>query len=446
MPKKQNIAILNGKIVNPVDNRIDTANIYIKDKKTLSIGKNPPQGYQADVEIDAKNQYVLPGLIDLQARCREPGEEQISTIKSETQAALSNGITTLICPPDTTPIIDNKASAELIITRAQQANVGRVLPIGAMTKQLQGKELSEMSALKEAGCIAISNADYPIENLSVLLRAFLYAKSVDLPVILRPFEPSLQSVGGVHESTTSTITGLPTIPKESELIALQKYLYLIKKSKVKAHISQISCAQSVELIHQAKKQGVTVTADVAIHQLFFTNKETQHFNPLFHLNPPLREEEDKKALRQGLHEGIIDAICSDHRPCNEENKNLPFKESSVGLSGVDTLLYLTLKLQQQEKWEFSKTISLISSNAAKCLDLKMGEIKVGQRADLSLFDPHPKRIIARENIHSQGKNNAFIGYSVQGEITHTFKSGKIVYQKKQGVKFCCDYSLYLRRR
>jgi dihydroorotase len=421
------IAIIGGEVVNPVENTIKPLNIYIKGKKIVAVDSQPPPNFQAEQTIDATNRYIFPGLIDLQVRCREPGFEHISTIQSETYAALSSGITTSICPPDTNPIIDNKAAAELIIKRAQEANVGRVLPVGAMTKKLRGKKLSEMAALKEAGCVAVSNADVPIKNLGVLLKAFLYAKTIDLPVILRPFEASLQHRGGVNDSAVSALTGLPAIPRESELIALQKYLYLIKKSKVRAHISLLSCAESVELIRHAKEQGVEVTADVAIHQLFFTDEKTKDFNSLFHLNPPLREERDITALRKGLKDGVIDAICSDHRPWNDENKNLPFGESEIGLSGVDTLLYLSLLLQQEEGWELSEIISLLSDKAARCLGLEAGTLNAGDRADLSIFDANKKREIQKQDIRSKGKNNAFIGYSVSGEITHTFKSGELVY-------------------
>lgn len=424
-------AIINGQIVNPVDHTITWQNLYIEDKNIAHIGLTQPPRFKAQLTIDAEGHYILPGLVDLQARCREPGDEHISTIESETKAALTNGITTLICPPDTNPIIDNKASAELIIKRAQKANVGRVLPVGAMTKQLKGLELSEMSALKAAGCIAISNADFPIENLNVLLHALYYAKTINLPVIIRPFEPSLHTLGGINEGVISATTGLPAISKEAELIALQKCLYLIKKTQAKTHIGQLSCAESVELIRQAKRQGVPVSADVAIHQLFFHDIENQHFNPLFHLNPPLRQQEDSLSLRQGLYDGTIDAICSDHRPCSEEHKMLPFQQSAVGLSGVDTLLYLTLKLQREEGWDLSQSIALISHKPAQCLNLRPGTgvLQTGKRADFSLLDPNPKRTICQNEIHSRGKNNAFVGFDIQGIITHTFKSGRLVYQR-----------------
>lgn len=420
------IKIKYGRIIDPANQIDEIGSLYIADGKILSIF-NKPQGFKADQVIDATNLIVCPGFIDLSARLREPGQTQKATFASETKAAASAGITSLCLPPDTKPIIDTPAIAELIKDKAEKVNYPQIYPIGALTQGLAGKGLSSMFALKSAGCIAVSNANEPLNSLVVLRRAMEYASSHDLTVFYRPDEASLSHNGCAHEGVFATHYGLPSIPEAAESIAVAQCLELAELTGCRVHFSQISCKRSVIKIQQAKKYGLNVTADVAIHQLHLSEQDIEPFNSVYHVLPPLRSETDKKYLQEGLANGSIDAICSDHQPHDLDAKLGAFPETEAGMSSLETLLPLTLKLVENHAISLSHAIESLTSKPAQCLGLKAGALTVGYNADVCIFNPQKNLEINHQNWLSAGKNTPFWGQSLKGRVTHTLQAGKLIY-------------------
>jgi dihydroorotase len=339
----ERMLIKNGRIIDPANKIDQIGSVYIADGKIVSVS-NEPGGFKADKVIDANEQIVCPGFIDLSTRLREPGQSRKATFASETAAAAAAGITTLCLQPDTIPVIDARAVAELIKDQAEKSGYTQILPIAALTQRLQGTELSAMLALKDAGCIAVGNANQPIKNLLVLRRAMEYAASHDLLLIYRPNEHSLANNGCVHEGIISTRYGLPSIPDAAETIALAQCLELAELTGCRVHFGQLSSRRSVIRLYQAKKYGLNVSADVAIHQLHLTEDDIIPFDSAYHVQPPFRTLSDKAALREGLAKGTIDSICSDHQPHDLDAKLGAFPETEPGVSSLETILPLMLKL------------------------------------------------------------------------------------------------------
>jgi dihydroorotase len=426
-----NTLIEGGRVIDPSQGIDRITNVYIQDGWILEVGDEAPKGFDIERRIDASGMVVCPGLVDLQARMREPGQEYIATIASETRAATKGGITTLICPPDTDPIIDNKAAAELVINRAKAADVGRLFPTGALTKRLRGELISEMKDLKEAGCVAMSNADKPILDTAILRRALEYAATVEVPVILNAMEPYLAKDGCAHEGEISDRLGLSGIPEEAETIALSRDLMLIEDTGVRAHFAQISCARSVEMIRQAQARGLPVTCDVTAHQLFLTEYDLTEFDSNMHLIPPLRTARDRDALRAGLADGTIGAVVSDHQPWEEDDKAMPFPETKPGASGVETLLALTLRLVEDGLLSLPEALAKVTNQAADLLNLPGGTLKRGRKGDVCIFDPEAYWEVKADELWSMGKNSPFIGWNFKGKVIYTLKSGQIVYYADQ---------------
>ena len=420
------IQINNGHIIDPANSIDQTGSIYIADGKILSVIETPSD-FTADQIIDAENQIICPGFIDLSVRLRDPGQSYKGTIQSETAAAASAGVTSLCLPPDTSPVIDTQAVAELIYDKSEKANYTQVYPIGALTHKLAGIELSSMSALKQAGCIAVSNATIPLSSLLVLRRAMEYASSHDLLVMHHPDEPSLSNQGCAHEGAFATRYGLPGIPEASESIAVAQCLELVGLTGCKLHFSQISCRRSVIQIQQAKKYGLKVTADVAIHQLHLTENDIEPFNSAYHVLPPFRTEKDKALLRKSLANGTIDVICSDHQPHDLDAKLGAFPETEPGISSLETLLPLTLSLVQDNAITLSQGIASLTQKPADIMNLQSGALTPGFTADLCVFDPAINWEINQKNWKSAGQNTPFWGDTLKGRVTRTIQSGKIIY-------------------
>lgn len=420
------IEISNGHIIDPANSIDQTGSIYIADGKILSVIE-APSDFTADQIINAENQIVCPGFIDLSVRLRDPGQSYKGTIQSETAAAASAGVTSLCLPPDTSPVIDTQAVTELIYYKSEKANYTQVYPIGALTHKLAGVELSSMSALKQAGCIAVSNASVPLASLLVLRRAMEYASSHDLLVMYHPDEPSLSNLGCAHEGAFATRLGLPGIPEASESTAVAQCLELVGLTECRLHFSQISCRRSAIQIQQAKKYGLKVTADVAIHQLHLTENDIEPFNSAYHVLPPFRTEKDKAHLRKSLANGTIDVICSDHQPHDLDAKLGAFPETEPGISSLETLLPLTLSLVQDTAITLSQGIASLTQKPADILNLQSGALTPGFTADLCIFDPAINWEINQNNWKSAGQNTPFWGDTLRGRVTHTIQSGKIIY-------------------
>lgn len=376
--------------------------------------------------IDANNLIVCAGFVDLSARMREPGFEHKGTIYSEAQTAVAGGVTTLCCPPDTDPIIDTPAVARLIQDKSQTAGFARVLPIGAMTVGLQGVLLSEMASLVEAGCVAIAHTFNTRADNLVLRRCFEYAATFDIPVILNPNDHSLSDGGCCNESFIGTRLGLQGISEAAETIALARDLLLIEQTGVRAHIGRVSCARSVSMLREAQKRGLKVTADVAIHHLCFTDNSIDGYNTLFHVLPPLRSEQDRLALIEGVVDGTICAICSDHQPHEVAAKMAPFGETAPGIAGIQSLLPLALNLVRDKKLSLPILIARLTSNPAQALNIAAGTLAVGNAADICIFDVEATWQLNEQTSYSMGVN-LLSQLTLQGEVKHTLVDGRLVF-------------------
>ena len=418
------ILIQGGRVIDPAHQFDAITDLYVAVGRVASLGQ-PPAGFKAEKIIDARDHIVCPGLIDLCARPREPGLEHKATIASETRAAAATGITTLICPPDTDPVIDEPAVVELIRRRAEAAGYARVLALGALTHRLRGERLAEMAALKEAGCVGVSDGGRPVANARVLRRALEYAATFDLTVFLTPLDPELGS-GLAHEGPVATRLGLSGIPAAAETGVIARDLELIRDIGVRAHFGRLSCARSVELVARAQAEGLPVTADVAVHHLHLTENDLVGFDSRCHVRPPLRGLRDRDALRAGLASGALGALCSDHQPHEPDAKQAPFGDTEPGVSGLDTLLVLGLRLVRDGGLPLPALIERLTGGPARILGLDLGHLGIGAPADICVVDPDADCQVAA--LRSRGQNSPFIGWELPGRVTHTLLEGQVVYE------------------
>lgn len=419
---KHNIQIKNGQLLNPESGQDLSADLFISDGHISGID-NPPDGFTADQVVDAKGLVVCPGLIELSARLREPGAEQKATIASEAMAAVKAGITTLCLPPDTDPVIDEPAVVELIQKRGQQQQGANICTLGALTTRLAGKQLSEMAALKQAGCVGVSNALNPVHDSHVLRHAMEYAATHELTLHTIPLDQALANKGCAHEGETATLLGLQTIPIAAETVAIAQHLALIEEIGTQTHFGRITSARAVEMISEAKQRGLPVTADVAIHHLYLTEQDIAHFDSQAHVIPPLRSESDRLALINGIKTGVVDAICCDHQPHEADAKLNPFPGTEPGISGIDTLLSLCLQLCSDHDFTLAQILKTLTCNPANILRQGSGRLSVGAPADLCLINIEEQWLVTEENINSSGKNSPFIGYRLPGRVKHTLVRG-----------------------
>ncbi|MEA3291970.1 MAG: dihydroorotase [Pseudomonadota bacterium] len=422
------IFIRGGRLVDPASERDGTHDLYLADGRIAGID-SPPTGFKAEQTIDAAGLVVCPGLVDLCARLREPGAEHIATIASETRAAAAGGITHLICPPDTRPVIDTPAMARMVRDRAAEMGLARVHPLGALTVGLEGNRLTDMAMLTDAGCVGVSNALAPLENSLVLRRAMQYAAGFDIPVFLYPQDPWLQGNGCVHEGEISTRLGLPAIPEAAETVGVARDLALIETSGARAHFHLISCGRALEMIEEAERRELPVTAGVAVHNLHLTENDIGAFDTLYKVLPPLRSAADREALRRGVASGSISAICSDHQPHGADAKLAPFGEAAPGISGLETLLPLTLRLVREELLTLPRAIAALTSNPAQIAGLEAGRIAIGDPADLCIFDPDAQWTLTEEDMLSRGRNTPFLGSELTGRVMCTLVDGRIVHSR-----------------
>ena len=420
------ISIENGKLLDPSNKLDQKQDLFIADGKIVSLEKKPDD-FSPDLVINAKDKIVLPGLVDLCARLREPGFEKKGNFDSELYAANSSGITSISVPPDTTPVIDTPAVVEFIHQRARETNRANIFPLGALTQKLKGEQLAEMYLLKEAGCIGVSNALNAIENTEVLRRAFEYANSCDLSVFIYAEDEKIANNGVAHEGAISARLGLPAIPETAETIAISRVLLLIEQTDVRVHFCHLSSARAVDLIRTAKKQGIEVTADVSICNLHLTDMDIADYDSNCHVKPPLRNERDRVGLIEGIRDETISAVCSDHQPHEINAKSAPFSITEPGASTIEHLLPLMLHLVNRNEITLNRAISLITSEPAKILGINRGFIEKNKHADLCIYDPNSNISIDKNNLLSSGKNTPFNGWELQGKVTHTLLNGEVVF-------------------
>ncbi|MBS0308765.1 MAG: dihydroorotase [Proteobacteria bacterium] len=424
--------IKNGHLIDPANNVDAKKDVYIADGKIAGVG-NAPAGFAADQTIDASGLTVIPGLVDLSARLREPGYEYKATLESEMQAAVQGGVTSLICPPDTDPVLDEPGLVEMLKHRARLLNQAHVYPLGALTIGLKGQALTEMAELTEAGCIGFSQAEEAILDTNVLLRALQYAKTFDYTVWLRPQDAHIGRGGIAHSGAVASRLGLSSVPVMAETIALHTIFELVRATGARVHLCRMSSAAGLDLVRQAKVAGLPVSCDVGVHHIHLTDMDIGFFDSNARLVPPLRSQRDRDAIRQGLVDGTIDAICSDHTPVDDDEKLLPFGEASPGATGLELLLPLTLKWAEESGGKdgaLLRAIGKITADAAQIAGLRAGSLGIGSAADVCLFDPAARWKVEAKALASQGKHTPFLGYELAGQVNATIVAGHIAWQRK----------------
>lgn len=421
------LAIRNGRLIDPangIDARLD---LFITDGRIAAAG-SAPDGFDADRVIDAGGNIVCPGFIDLRAHPREPGQEHKATIASETRAAAHGGVTTLCCPPDTDPVIDTPAVATLVRRRAMTTGMSRIIPIGALTRGLDGEHLSEMAALAEAGCAGVGNGFHPVRSPLIMLRAMEYAATFNLTVFVNPQDPALANDGKAHDGAVSTRLGLPAIPAAAETCAVAAHLALVEQTGARTHFSLLSTARAAQMIARARHDGLPVSADVSIHHLHLSENDVLDFDSLCHVQPPLRTLRDRDGLRDWLGRGVIQAICSDHQPHEPDAKLRPYGETAPGISGLETLLPLALRLVDDGVLDLATVIDRLSRQPAQILGIDGGDLGAGRRADVCIFDPERSWVLDRQALASRGHNTPFLDWEMKGRVTATVVAGRPVYQ------------------
>ncbi|MDO9619621.1 MAG: dihydroorotase [Pseudomonas sp.] len=420
------IRILGARVIDPSSGLDKLADIYIESGKILAIGQ-APASFVAEQSINAQGLVAAPGLVDLNVALREPGYSRKGSIATETLAAAAGGVTSLCCPPFTKPVLDTPAVAELILDRAREAGHTKVFPIGALSKGLEGEQLAELVALRDAGCVAFGNGLDSFRNNRTLRRALEYAATFDLTVIFHSQDHDLAEGGLAHEGATASFLGLPGIPETAETVALARDLLLVEQTGVRAHFSQLTSARGAQLIAEAQARGLPVTADVALYQLILTDEALSDFSSLYHVQPPLRTAADRDGLRAAVKSGVISAIASHHQPHERDAKLAPFGATEPGISSVQLLLPLAMSLVQDGLLDLPTLLARLSSGPAQALRLPAGKLSVGAPADLLLFDPQASTL-AGETWYSKGANCPFIGHCLPGAVRYTLVDGHVSYQ------------------
>ena len=433
------ILIKNGRVIDPASKFDAVCDVAIAGGRIVSIGQTAPD-FAANKIIDATGCVVAPGLIDLSARLREPGYEHEGMLESELAAAVAGGITSLVCPPDTDPVLDEPGLVEMLKFRAEKLHQSRVFPLGALTRGLQGEALTEMVELTESGCVGFSQAEVPLASTQVLMRAMQYAASFGYSVWLRPQELHLGK-GVAASGALATRLGLSGVPVAAETIALHTIFELMRATSARVHICRISSAAGAQLVAQAKAEGLAVTCDVSINSLLLTDADFGYFDSRMRVDPPLRQQRDRDALRQGLLDGTIDALVSDHTPVDEDAKTLPFAEAEPGATGLELLLSMALKWGDQNGKEgLMRTLEVLTSAPANVLGaslgtlgatvLSAGQLVKGGVADVCVFDPASEWTAEPAALRSQGKHTPFSSHLLPGKVRYTLVGGHLAFQSK----------------
>lgn len=427
------ILIKNGRVIDPASNLDEVCDVALAAGRVLAIGK-VASGFAPSKVIDAAGCIVAPGLVDLAARLREPGHEHEGMLESEMAAAVAGGVTSLVCPPDTDPVLDEPGLVEMLKFRAEKLHQARVFPLGALTRNLQGEILTEMVELTEAGCVGFSQAEVPLASTQVLQRALQYASTFGYTTWLRPQELHLGR-GVAASGALATRLGLSGVPVAAETIALHTIFELMKATGARVHLCRLSSAAGVALVRQAKDEGLGVTCDVSINSLHLIDNDIGYFDSRMRLNPPLRQQRDRDALREALADGTIDALVSDHTPVDEDAKTLPFAEAEPGATGLELLLGLALKWGRESGLGLTRSLAVLTSEPARVLGPALGTLQAsagqlveGGVADVCVFDPQAEWLVAPAALRSQGKHTPFSQYELQGRVRCTIAAGQIAFE------------------
>lgn len=401
------------------DGVTQSMDIGIKHGKIAALGSMPGGAHH----LDCTHLTLAPAFTDLSARLREPGDREHGSIVTETAAALAGGFAQLVLPPDTRPVMDTPAIVALVLERAAAASKVRVFPLGALTRGLDGQSLANMAALKAAGCIAVSQARRPMASAETLLRCLEYAAGQGLKVFFSPEDASLAQ-GCAHDGFMASRLGLPGIPSSAETVAMATQLLLVAQTGIQAHFGQLSTAGSVMLLRWARSQGLPVTADVSMHQLHLTDESIDGFNAMAHVRPPLRSESDRQALLEGVREGTIDAICSDHQPLDASAKLAPFAATMPGMSTLETMLGLGLRLVRSGELSRTRLVDALAQAPRRVLGQATCSLCVGDVADLVAFDERLSWQVFPEMLRSHGHNTPFLGQTLQGKVVQVWVEGQ----------------------
>lgn len=426
--------IQGARLIDPASGVDAQQDVYIAGNRIVGLG-NAPADFSADRVIDARGLTVLPGLVDLAARLREPGFEYRATLESEMQAALAGGVTSLVLPPDTDPTLDEPGLVEMLKHRARLLNQARLYPLGAMTVGLGGEKLTEMGQLTAAGCVAFSQADVAITDTNVLLRAMQYARTFGYALWLRPQDPWLGRGGVAASGSYASRLGLSSVPVQAETIALHTIFELQRVSGARIHLCRLSSAAGLALVRAARAEGLPVTCDVSAHHVHLTDLDIGHFDSHCRLTPPLRSQRDRDAIQAALADGTIDAICSDHTPVDDDSKLLPFSEAEAGATGLELLLSLTVKWANQARIPLVQALAKVTHQPAQVLGDRVlascGRLEVGGTADLCLAGLDTMWMVQESALYSQGKHTPFLGIEVPARVLATVVDGQVVYEAQE---------------
>ncbi|OIO71854.1 MAG: dihydroorotase [Zetaproteobacteria bacterium CG_4_9_14_3_um_filter_49_83] len=419
------LLIKNGHIIDPANGIDKQADLWIEDGKVVAIG-----GYNgiADQTIDASGKIVCPGLIDMHVHLREPGQEWKEDIESGSRAAVAGGVTSMCCMPNTGPHIDHAGIALQVINRARQVGLCNVHPIGAVTKNLDGRELTEMRELTRAGCVAFSDDGAPIWHAGVMRKALEYSATFGYMVIQHAEEKELTKGGCINEGWISTQLGVKGMPVEGEDSMISRDIMLARRAKARYHVAHISSQRGVQMVREAKAEGLKVTTEAAPHHFALTEEEVLGFNVDAKMSPPLRTEADRLAVIEGLRDGTIEVIATDHAPHHEDDKRCGLSCAAFGIVGLETMLPVSLDLVRGGVLSMSDLIAKMSCNPAKLLGLNSGTLSIGAEADVCIFDENATWTVDREKMVSKGKNTPWHGKQMTGEVTHTIKAGRVVFE------------------
>ena len=423
-----NLLIKNGRVIDPSRNIDDTLDLLVENGLVKEIGTKltAPAGVEI---IDAAGKYVVPGLIDMHVHLRDPGLEYKEDIISGTKAAVAGGFTSICCMPNTKPVIDNKTVVSYIINKAKAEGFCNVFPVGSITYGLSGDRMSEMGELKESGCVAVSDDGKPVNNSELMMRALQYAAGIGIMVISHAEEIELVGEGVMNEGFTSTELGLKGIPRVAEDIATARETLLAEYTGTPIHIAHVSTKGSVQIIREAKARGVKVTCETAPHYFTLTDDAVRGYNTNAKMNPPLREADDVSAIKEGLKDGTIDAIATDHAPHHQDEKDVEFNVAMNGIVGLETSLPLSLKLVEEGVLTLNQLIQKMSCNPSEILGLNRGNLSVGSVADITLIDPSFEWIVEADKLSSKSKNSPWLGQRLKGGPAATIVGGKLVYNR-----------------
>jgi len=422
------LSILNGRLVDPVSGLDRVEALHVEGGRIAGVGA-APAGFRADSTFDAAGLVVCPGLVDLAARLREPGFEYKATLESEMQAALAGGVTSLVCPPDTDPPLDEPGLVQMLKHRARTLDHAHLYPLGALTIGLEGEVLTEMAELAEAGCVGFSHATTPLVDTQVLLRAMQYARTFGFTVWLQPLDAHLARGGVAHSGAVSGRLGLPGIPVTAETVALHTILELVRATGCGVHLCRLSSAAGVELVRAARREGLPLTCDVAVHHLHMIDVDIGFFDTACRVVPPFRSQRDRDALGAAVADGTIDAICSDHTPTDDDAKQVPFGEAEPGVTGLELLLPLTLSWAQRAGVPLASALARLTAQPAAIAGCPGGQLAAGAVADLCLFDPRATWIVSAQTLRSQGHHTPFAGRELQGRVRATLVGGRIAFER-----------------